>query len=272
MQERCFVRAERIVVWETFDLSDPFTQAAGDLYEQTLAPEERIPWIWIEKAVENRRHRKRNFRQEWNKHLLLAAREADLDAPGRLAGYAYGAYLPGFGGYLCYLGVAEWARRLGIGTRLMEQFFRQMTVDAGELGEPVPFVLWESRRPEPEAGEAAWELWMARVRLFQRVGAWWIEGVDFLTPNFAANDEGEEEAEPVPLQLFLRPMEEPVSALTSERLRQIIAQLQLTVYRREPGDDLYEQTLPPGCQPQLRPAWQVAQKPAATPLAAGKRA
>ncbi len=265
------MRSERIVVWETFDLNDPFTQAAGDLYEQTLAPEERIPWIWIEKAVENRRQRRRNFRQEWTKHLLLAARESDLETPGRLAGYAYGAYLPGFCGYLCYLGVAEWARRLGVGTRLMEQFFRQMAVDAGELGEPLPFVLWESRRPEADAGEAAWQLWTARVRLFQRVGAWWIEGVDFLTPNFAANDEGEEEAEPVPLQLFLRPVEEPVSALSSERLRQIIAQLQQTVYRRGPGDDLYEQTLPPGCQPQLRPAWQAAQRPTPTPVAAGVR-
>jgi hypothetical protein len=256
------VRSNRIIVWETFDGNDPLIQAAGDLYERTLAPEERIPWIWIEKAVEGRRHWKRNFRREWTKHLLLAACEEDLEASsGRLAGYAYGAYLPGFCGYLCYLGVAEWARRTGVGTRLMEQFFRVMVVDAGELGEPLPFVLWESRRPEPETGEAAWQLWTARVRLFQRVGGWWVEGVNFLTPNFAANDEEEEEPEPVPLQLFLRPMDEPVSAFDSERLRQIIARLQQTVYRRGPGDDLYEQTLPPGCQPQLRPALHAAQRP-----------
>lgn len=250
---------ERILVWEAFDLNDPLTQAAGDLYEQTLAPEERIPWIWIEKAVENRRRRKRHFRQEWTKHLLLAAWESDLEQQRpRLAGYAYGAYLPGFGGYLCYLGVASWARRLGVGTRLMEQFFRQMRVDAGELGEPLPFVLWESRRPEAGASAEAWQLWTARLRLFQRVGAWWIEGVDFLTPNFAADDEQDEQAPPVPLQLFLRPMDEPVSALNSDRLQQIIARLQQTVYRRGPGDELYEHTLPPGCQPHLRPALQAA--------------
>lgn len=252
------MRLQRTVVWEAFDLDDPLTRAAGDLYEQTLSPEERIPWIWIEKAVESRRRRKQNFRQEWTKHLLLAALESDLNQQPRLAGYAYGAYLPGFGGYLCYLGVAAWARRLGVGTRLMEQFFRQMSVDAGELGEPLPFVLWESRRPDPEAPAEEWDLWTARVRLFQRVGGWWIEGVNFLTPNFAADDGGDEEAPPVPLQLFLRPMEDPASAFDGERLRSIVARLQQTVYRRGPGDELYEQTLPKSCQPRLRPALHAA--------------
>ncbi|MCS7022135.1 MAG: GNAT family N-acetyltransferase [Gemmataceae bacterium] len=248
------MRRERILVWETFDVNDPLTQAAGDLYEKTLAPEERIPWIWIEKAVEGRRRRKRHFHNEWTKHLLLAALESELEYQPRLAGYAYGAYLPGFGGYLCYLGVADWARRLGVGTRLMEQFIRQMAVDAGELGEPLPFVLWESRRPELADPEPAWQLWTARMRLFHRVGGWWIEGVNLLTPNFAADDEGEEDADPVPLQVFLRPVDEPATAFDSERLRQIVARLQQTVYRRGPGDELFDQTLPPGCQPRLRPA------------------
>ena len=37
----------------------------------------------------------------WRKHLLLAAPEGRTDDPEALAGYAYGAYIPGYGGYLC---------------------------------------------------------------------------------------------------------------------------------------------------------------------------
>ncbi len=256
------MRGGRIVVWETFDVNDPMTQAAGDLYERTLDPAERIPWIWIEKAVEGRRQRKRQVQQEWTKHLLLAAPLERWEDPQGLAGYAYGAFLPGFGGYLCYVGVAEWARRMGVATRLFEQFYRQMAVDAGETGEPLPFVLWESRRPRPQDPPQAWELWTARVCLFERVGGLWIEGVEFLAPNFALGDDDEEELEDaVPLQLFLKPMDEPAAAMDSQRLRQIVATLQQRVYRRGPGDELYDRTLPPDCQPRLRPARAAAMPP-----------
>ena len=105
--------------------------------------------------------------------------------PTALAGYVYGALIPNYGGYLCYIGVADWARRMGVGTRLFDQFFRQMAVDAGELGAPLPFVIWESHRPKPEAPAAEWDLWAARTKLFDRVGGLWVEGVDFLSPNFA---------------------------------------------------------------------------------------
>jgi hypothetical protein len=227
------------------------TQAAGTLYEQTLAADERIPWLWIEKSVESRTKTKPGKADGWTKHLLLAAPENRMDDPTGLAGYVYGALIPNFGGYLCYIGVADWARRMGVGTRLFDQFFRQMMVDAGERGDALPFVIWESHRPKPDAPATEWELWAARTKLFDRVGGYWIEGVDFQSPNFAADDEA---ADPVPLQLFLRPMTEPASAFDSDRLRQIVAGLHREVYRYEPGDPLYDLTLPPGCQPRLRPA------------------
>jgi hypothetical protein len=242
------VQFNRIVVWEAFDASDPMTKAAGSLYERTLAADERIPWYWIERSVENRTKARPGG---WSKHLLLAAPDGRTDDPEGLAGYVYGALVPNFGGYLCYIGVADWARRMGVGTRLYDQFFRQMAVDAGELGQKLPFVLWESHRPRPDAPAAEWDLWAARTKLFDRAGGQWVEGIDFLAPNFAAEDDT---ANPVSLQLFLKPVDEPAGAFDADRLKRVAAGLHREVYQNEPGDPLYDATLPPDCQPRLRPA------------------
>jgi hypothetical protein len=246
------VQSNRIIVWEAFDADDAMTRAAGELYERTLPAAERIPWYWIRRSVANRTRVRPGKAGGWSKHLLLAAPAERVDDPGSLAGFAYGALIPNYGGYLCYIGVANWARRLGVGTRLLEQFFRQMAVDGGEVGCGVPFVIWESRRPDPDAPSAEWDLWAARTKLFDRVGGYWIEGVNFLAPSFATAADGSDE--PVPLQLFLRPMDEPVASFEGDRLRSIVAGLHREVYHHEPGSPLFDQTLPPGCEPRLRPA------------------
>src|SRR5205807_2505902 len=121
----------------------------------------------------------------------------------------------------------------------------------GELGVPLPFVIWESHRPGPLAPAADWDNWAARTKLFDRVGGQWVEGVDFLAPNFASDDEL---VDPVPLQLFLKPIGEPAAAFDGDRLRQVIGGLHRNVYHNEPGSDLFERTLPPTSQPRLRPA------------------
>src|SRR5262249_258779 len=117
-KERCFVRFDKIVCWEPSDVNTPMVQAAGRLYEQTLAADERIPWAWIERSVGDR-----DRPGGWNKHLILTAPEGRTDDPAALAGYVYGAFLPGYGGYLCYVGVADWARRMGVGTTLYGAFY-----------------------------------------------------------------------------------------------------------------------------------------------------
>src|SRR5438105_9045399 len=221
------------------------TQAAGRLYEETLAPDERIPWVWIERSVTDRTKTKPGG---WSKHLLLAAPQGKTDDPASLAGFAYGALIPDYGGYLCYVGVAPWARRLGVGTRLFDQFFRVLAVAAGETGEKLPFVVWESHRPETWS-PADHELWNARVRLFDRVGGLWVEGVDFLSPNFAEDD-----GDPVPLQLFVKPVDQPAAAFTEARLRGVVHGLHERVYRTAEGDPLYDRRLPPGCRPRPAPA------------------
>jgi len=240
------VRFERMLCWEATDAADPMTVAAGRLYEQTLAPEERIPWEWIERSLRTRVELKPGTRR---RHLLLATPEGREGDPDSLAGYAYGAFMPGFGGYLCYMGVAEWARRHGVGSRLMEQFFRTMSLDAGIAGEPLPFVLWESHRPEPDASDADWKMWNARVKLFDRVGGLWMEGVDFQSPSWDAGS-----VAPVPLQLFLKPMEVNAASFDAERLKAIVGNLHEQVYRNQPGDSLYDATLPKGVAPRLKPA------------------
>jgi ribosomal protein S18 acetylase RimI-like enzyme len=238
------VQFHAICCWEPTDVNDSMMRAAERLYEQTLDPVERIPWAWIERSVAGG-----NKSGGWRKHLILAAPEGRHSDPTALAGYAYGAFIPGYGGYLCYVGVAEWARRLGVGKKLFEAFFQAMQADANAAEEPLPFVVWESHRPEADE-----QLWNARVRLFDRVGGYWIEGVNFLAPNFAEN-----EGEPVELQLFLKPMDRPVSAFHEARLLGVVHGLHERVYRIDEGDPLYEGTLEPGCRPKLVPAGKAVQ-------------
>lgn len=240
------MQLDQILCWEPTSVSDPMLRAAGQLYEQTLAADERIPWYWIERSVEKTATGRSS---SWNKHLILAAPEGRRYDPDGLAGYVYGAFIPGYGGYLCYVGVADWARRMGVATRLYEEFYRAMRADAAAAGEPLPFVIWESHRPEADAAEADHGLWQARVRLFDRVGGQWVEGVDFLSPNF-----DDAEAPPVPLQLFVRPMDLPAAAFTEARLRGVVGGLHERVYRNEPDEPLYEGTLTPGVRPRLVPA------------------
>ena len=58
--------------------------------------------------------------------------------------------------------------------------------------------------PGPGAPESDWKLWDARVRLFDRVGGMWIDGLELMTPNCSIDD-----GPPVPLQLFIKPMDVP---------------------------------------------------------------
>ena len=247
--------ADRIVCWEPSDVSDPVLTAAEKLYEQTLDPDERIPWAWIARGVGDRRSPRPGG---WVKHLVLAAPADKTDDPGWLAGFAYGAFLPGYGGYLCYLGVAETARKKGVGTRLFEAFTKVLAADAALLGEPLPFVVWESYRPTPDDPPGLRKLWEARVKLFDRAGGLWVDGVEFLSPDFADAD-----APPVPLQLFVKPCDEPAAAFTPERLKEVVGGLLQRVYKEEPGGELYDGTLPPGVRPKLRPAKAALVQPAA---------
>jgi GNAT superfamily N-acetyltransferase len=218
-------------------------QAARQLYERTLDPVERIPWVWIERSALTPAKP-----GGWRKHLILAAPAGRETEPDGLAGYAYGAFIPGYGGYLCYVGVSPEARRLGVGTRLFDAFFDAMRADAQAADESLPFVVWESHRPEDNES-----LWTARLRLFDRAGGLWLQGVDFLAPNFA-----EEDGEPVPLQLFVRPMDRTVQAFGEAKLRSVVHGLYERVYRIDEDDALYQNTLTPGCHLRLAPALKAA--------------
>lgn len=237
--------SEKIVCWEPSDVTDPVLRFAERLYEQTLDADERIPWSWIERTVTDPRERRPTG---WLKHLVLAAPESELDNPAALAGFAYGALLPGYGGYLSYVGVAEMARKKGVGTRLFDCFSKILMADATLLGEPLPFIIWESYRPTQDDPPAMHKLWQARLKLFDRAGAYWLEGVDFFTPNWA-----EEEGPAVPLQLFVKPVEESVSAMTPTRMMAVIDGLQQRVYHEAPGDEHYDATFASMTELRLRP-------------------
>jgi len=239
------VNCEKLIVWEVLDPQDAVLSVAQRLYESTQLPEEAIPWKWIARTPA-KRHTWRPG--QWSPHLLLAAIQSDelIDPP---LGFVHGAHVPDFGGYVCYIGVDPEARGRGVAARLFEQMFRVLAVDAGAEGVALPFVLWESHRPADDAPEAEHELWSARIRLFDKVGAYWIDGIQFQSPNYV-----DRSGPPVPLELFLVPQHLPASAFDADRLREIIAALHAGVYGNGPGDALFEATLPVHCAPRLRPA------------------
>ncbi|MEO2087929.1 MAG: hypothetical protein ABGY75_00315, partial [Gemmataceae bacterium] len=110
-------------------------------------------------------------------------------------------------------------------------------------------VIWESRRPDDSAAACSREMWNARLRLFHKVGGFWIDGVTLPSPNWT------DPASPaVPLQLFLAPADEPRGAFDSPRVREAVAGLLTNVYRAGPGGAEYDGTLTPGCHPRLKPA------------------
>ena len=239
-----------VVCWEALDSEDEVVEQARHLYETTLEASERIPWAWIQESVGSRRTWRPGH---WSPHLLLAARRVRRRALGRVLGFAYGVHVPDYGGYACYLGVDPTQRGRGAGTRLMRLLLCVLKVDAACEGVPLSFVVWESRRPEPDAPPEAWDLWKVRLRLFERLGAWWISDLPFLAPNFARR-----QGPPVPLQLFLIPMDKPPEAFTAASLRQVAAGLLREVYGRTPGDSLVDQVLAPGHHPALRPLADVS--------------
>lgn len=232
------------VCWEALQAHDPLLGQVRRLYEQTLDAAERIPWSWLLRAVADRGSWRPG---QWARHLILAAPRAHL-GPRRVSGFVYGIHLPGFGGYACYLAVAPEERRRGLGSRLLQVLVRFLQADAACEGTDLPLVIWESRMPRPDAPAGAQAAWQARLRLFARVGAWWVQGLTLWTPNFQ-----EPAGAPVPLQLFLLPVARAAESFDAAVLRHLAAELLQRVYGQGPGDRLYVASLPPGCTPRLRP-------------------
>ena len=232
---------DRIFCWELFDHADPLMGAVRALYESALDADERVPWEWLERGVKSRM----GWRPGGNgRHLVVACtKEAEL------AGFVFCVHLPGYGGYLSYVAVSDQFRGRGVGAKLYEQAFNVLAVDAAANDEPLPFVIWESCPPEADDTPEAHAIWAARTRLFHKAGGCWIDGVTLPSPNWL-----DDSAPPVPLQLFLAPVDTPRERFDSPAVRAAVAGLLERIYKAEPGDPEYDGTLTPGCHPRLRPA------------------
>jgi GNAT superfamily N-acetyltransferase len=228
--------AGEILCREIDDPSDPVLPSARALYESVLDESERIPWEWLARTPERRRAWRPGERRG---HLVVATPRA---ADDRAIGFGYGAFIPGYGGYVCYLGVDPIARGRGIGTMLFELLFQLIAGAARTSGMSLPFILWESHRPDDS------RLWAARIRLFDRVGGKWARGITLLTPNYMQDD-----SPPVSLQVFLRTQDNPPDSFDGERLRDAIRGLYANVYRITPDDPLFEATLNGAVNPELVP-------------------
>ena len=184
-------------------------------------------------------------RRQWQpgqrrSHLVVATPRA---AAERAIGFGYGAFIPGYGGYVCYLGVDPAARGRGVGTGLFQFLFNLNAEAVRTSAMQLPFIIWESHRPvDPD-------LWSARVRLFDKVGGQWARGITLLTPNYM-----QDRRAPVALQVFIRPWDDSPHSFDAERLRAAVGGLYANVYRIAPDDPLYEATLNGAVNPALVPA------------------
>lgn len=244
------LRNDRIFCFEPFEVTDPLVQAAERLYVVTQHPDERIPWGWIARSLKGR--------VGWRpgksgNHLLVAMPEEHAANPDQLAGFAYGTHLPGYGGYVNYLGVAEAYRRRGVGTRLFDQMLKLLAADAGAIDEPLPFAMWESKKPTAHAPDTDWKLWDARLKLFDRAGALWVDGLELLTPNYSESGD-----QPVPLQLFVKPIDTHMNSFTAEKLIAIATGLLERVYRMQPSE--VTASINMRTEPRLRPCKDAARK------------
>lgn len=213
--------------------------AAKRLYEQTLAADERIPWHWLERAIRGKVFAARG---SWSKHLILAT---PAGQPDQVAGYLFGTYMPGFAGYVSYMGVDEKYRGLGIGAKLYETAFDVFKRDAKLVDEQLQFVLWESRPDESGDHHSNWN---ARAKLFDKIGGYWADGLDLWAPNY------EVEYEPLPYQVFVKPVTMPVDEFSPSRIRRVAHDHYRRVYKQGPGDELYARSLAHRPRPRLRPA------------------
>jgi hypothetical protein len=226
-----------IVCREILDRADPILPAARRLYESTLDVDERIPWEWLARTPERRAAWKAGQRRS---HLVVATPKDDVNRP---VGFGYGAFLPSYGGYICYMGVEPTARGRGVGTQVFRFLFRLIESAARVSDMKLPFVLWESHRP-PDA-----KLWAARLRMFEKVGGRWVKGIELLTPNYMRPAAG-----PVRLQVFVRPWDDPADSFDAGRLRDAVRGLYDQVYHIPPDDSLRKATLAGAVNPRLVPA------------------
>lgn len=227
----------RLVCREILDSDDPVLPGARYLYETTLDADERIPWEWLARTPDRRREWRPGRRRP---HLVVATPQ---DEPNRAIGFGYGAFLPGYGGYVCYLGVDPPFRGRGAGTRVFQFLFELIDRAARMSALSLPFIIWESHCPEDPA------LWAARLRVFAKAGGLWLRGVELQTPNYMRAD-----APPVRLQLFVRPWAEPAPAFGADRLRTLVTGLYDEVYHISPDDLLRRETMGGVVNPRLVPA------------------
>jgi GNAT superfamily N-acetyltransferase len=232
-----------LVCWEALDAAHPTMAQARRLYEATQPLDEQIPYGWISGAV----GRRKDWRPgRWATHLHLAGPRGAAKEPETVTGFANSLHLPGYGGYLTYVGVEPAARGRGVGARLVRLAVRALQVDAWCEGGDLPFVVWESRPPSPGEDASAWR---AKLGLWRRVGARWVSGLVLHTTNYSRPD-----APPLRLALFLLPVARPAEGFDDAALRDVVAGLLGEVYDCEPGDECHSASLPPDRALALRPA------------------
>lgn len=198
--------------------SDPALAGVRALYERSIGAAERIPWEWIEHPI-------REPSPQGRRYHLLVAQNPRKGRRGPVLGFVTGMFLPNFGGYLSYVAVDPRARGRGIGARLYRGMIRRLRRTAEEADQTLPFMLWDSRPPSPSDGPEVRENWESRLHLFKKIGGRWIEGIQFTSPNYLNPRSGD-----VPLEFFLRAIDDDRSEFSSGRLRRIVRGLLRRVY------------------------------------------
>ncbi len=223
----CNMRTATIGFREVVSAEDPILDSVRSLYEQTLGSSERIPWDWLASFVHPMPSLQRRS------HLIVARREIG-NRHGPLMGFVTGTYQPRFGGYLSYVAVDPRARGRGVGASLYRSLIRRMRKTAYAMGRSMPCLMWDSKPPSPSDGPEVRANWESRLKLFKKIGGRWVEGIQFTSPNYLTPRAGD-----VPLEFFLKPVDDTVEEFTGPRLRRIVRGLLKNIYYLDiDGDDV----------------------------------
>lgn len=220
------MRTATICFREVINENDPILKSVRKLYERTLSSSERIPWDWLATFVQPVPSLQR-------RSYLIVAMRAGGKTGQQLLGFVTGTYQPRFGGYLSYVAVHSKARGRGIAPSLYRALIRRMRKSASALGRSIPCLMWDSRPPSPSDNAEVRANWENRLRLFKKVGGRWIEGVQFTSPNYLLPRSGD-----VPLEFFLKPVDDTVEDFAGPRLRRVVRGLLRNIYQLDiDGDD-----------------------------------
>lgn len=194
---------------------------AAAIYQQSFPPDEREP---LETLLAHGADRPAT-------HYWAAVEDQTV------WGIAFFSYFPRTRmSFLAYIAVRPDLRGGGFGARLYQRMLQQAAEDARVFGQTALGAALEVEKPALAASPAERDLRQRRIQFYQRLGAFIVDGIDFIAPPLSLG------ASAMPYHILFHPLALP-GALNAEHLRQIVRTTLGFGYRLSPQNPYYRRAL-----------------------------